>query len=89
MSDKPCPLCGREMAAIETYPGCGELHCIYCDLTISGNAWVHDNYCTNQGGVASLTSGSYFKVFDNPLIENNRAGGYGGALACSDRKSVV
>ena len=25
MTDKPCPLCGREMAAIETYPGRGEL----------------------------------------------------------------
>lgn len=37
MSDKPCPLCGREMTAIETYPGYGELYCGHCDLVIGGN----------------------------------------------------
>lgn len=37
MTDKPCPLCGREMTAIETYAGRGELHCGHCDLTIGGN----------------------------------------------------
>ena len=37
MSDKSCPLCGREMAAIETCAGRGELYCDQCDLTIGGN----------------------------------------------------
>ena len=37
MSEKPCPLCGREMTAIETYAGRGELYCGKCDLTIGGN----------------------------------------------------
>ena len=37
MSDKPCPLCGREMTAIESYAGRGELYCGHCDLTIGGN----------------------------------------------------
>ena len=37
MSDVPCPLCGREMTAIETYAGRGELYCGACDLTIGGN----------------------------------------------------
>lgn len=37
MSDKPCPLCGREMTAIETHAGYGELYCVHCDLTIGGN----------------------------------------------------
>ena len=37
MSDKPCPLCGREMTAIETHPGRGELYCGHCDLVIGGN----------------------------------------------------
>ena len=37
MSDKPCPLCGRELEAIETYPGRGELYCGHCDLVIGGN----------------------------------------------------
>jgi len=37
MSDKPCPICGREMAAIETYAGHGELYCGNCDLVIGGN----------------------------------------------------
>lgn len=32
-----CPLCGRNMTAIETYPGRGELYCGHCDLTIGGN----------------------------------------------------
>ena len=32
-----CPLCGREMTAIETYAGRGELYCGHCDLTIGGN----------------------------------------------------
>lgn len=32
-----CPLCGREMTAIETYPGRGELYCGNCDLVIGGN----------------------------------------------------
>lgn len=34
---EPCPLCGRNMTAIETYPGRGELYCGHCDLTIGGN----------------------------------------------------
>lgn len=34
---EPCPLCGRNMTAIETYPGRGELYCDHCDLTIGGN----------------------------------------------------
>lgn len=34
---EPCPLCGRNMTAIETYPGRGELYCGNCDLTIGGN----------------------------------------------------
>lgn len=34
---KPCPLCGRDMTAIETHPGRGELYCGHCDLTIGGN----------------------------------------------------
>lgn len=34
---EPCPLCGRDMTAIETYPGRGELYCGHCDLTIGGN----------------------------------------------------
>lgn len=37
MSDKPCPLCGREMTAIETHAGRGELYCVHCDLVIGGN----------------------------------------------------
>ena len=37
MNEITCPLCGREMTAIETYPGRGELYCVYCDLTIGGN----------------------------------------------------
>ena len=37
MREKPCPLCGREMTAIETYAGRGELYCGHCDLTIGGN----------------------------------------------------
>ena len=37
MSDKPCPLCGREMTAIETHAGRGELYCGHCDLVIGGN----------------------------------------------------
>ena len=37
MTNKPCPLCGREMTAIETYAGRGELYCGHCDLTIGGN----------------------------------------------------
>jgi len=37
MNDKPCPICGREMTAIETYAGRGELYCGHCDLTIGGN----------------------------------------------------
>ncbi len=37
MSDKPCPLCGREMTAIETHAGRGELYCGHCDLIIGGN----------------------------------------------------
>ena len=37
MSDISCPLCGREMTAIETYAGRGELYCGHCDLTIGGN----------------------------------------------------
>jgi len=37
MSDNSCPLCGREMTAIETCPGRGELYCNQCDLTIGGN----------------------------------------------------
>lgn len=35
--DRQCPLCGRRMTAIETYPGRGELYCGRCDLTIGGN----------------------------------------------------
>lgn len=34
---EPCPLCGRDMTVIETYPGRGELYCGRCDLTIGGN----------------------------------------------------
>ena len=34
---EPCPLCGRNMTEIETYPGRGELYCGHCDLTIGGN----------------------------------------------------
>lgn len=34
---EPCPLCGRNMTAIETYPGRGELYCGHCDLAIGGN----------------------------------------------------
>ena len=34
---EPCPLCGRDMTAIETHPGRGELYCGRCDLTIGGN----------------------------------------------------
>lgn len=34
---EPCPLCGRNMTAIEAYPGRGELYCGHCDLTIGGN----------------------------------------------------
>ena len=37
MTYKPCPLCGRDMTAIETYSGRGELYCGHCDLTIGGN----------------------------------------------------
>ena len=37
MSDKPCPLCGREMTAIETHARRGELYCVHCDLTIGAN----------------------------------------------------
>ena len=37
MSEMTCPLCGQEMAAIETYAGRGELYCDHCDLTIGGN----------------------------------------------------
>ena len=37
MSEITCPLCGRGMTVIETYPGRGELYCVYCDLTIGGN----------------------------------------------------
>lgn len=37
MNDKPCPLCGREMTAIDTYPGKVELYCGNCDLTIGSN----------------------------------------------------
>lgn len=37
MSEVVCPLCGREMTAIETYPGRGELYCGHCDLVIGGN----------------------------------------------------
>ena len=37
MSEMTCPLCGREMTAIETHPGRGELYCGHCDLTIGGN----------------------------------------------------
>lgn len=37
MSEMTCPLCGREMTAIETHAGRGELHCGHCDLTIGGN----------------------------------------------------
>lgn len=32
-----CPLCGRNMTAIETHPGRGELYCSHCDLSIGGN----------------------------------------------------
>ena len=32
-----CPLCGRNLTAIETYPGRGEVYCCHCDLTIGGN----------------------------------------------------
>ena len=34
---EPCPLCGRDMTAIETHPGRGELYCGHCDLTIGDN----------------------------------------------------
>lgn len=34
---EPCPLCDRNMTAIDTYPGRGELYCGHCDLTIGGN----------------------------------------------------
>lgn len=34
---EPCPLCGRDMTAIETHPGRGELYCGHCDLIIGGN----------------------------------------------------
>ena len=34
---EPCPLCGRNMTAVETHPGRGELYCGHCDLTIGGN----------------------------------------------------
>lgn len=34
---EPCPLCGRDMTAIETHSGRGELYCDHCDLTIGGN----------------------------------------------------
>lgn len=34
---EPCPLCGRDMIAIETHVGRGELYCGHCDLTIGGN----------------------------------------------------
>ena len=37
MSKLTCPLCGREMTAIETHAGRGELYCGHCDLTIGGN----------------------------------------------------
>ena len=37
MSEKTCPLCGRDMTAIETHAGRGELYCGHCDLTIGGN----------------------------------------------------
>ena len=37
MSDKPCPLCGRDMTAIEVHAGRGELYCVHCDLVIGGN----------------------------------------------------
>ena len=37
MNDKPCPLCLREMTAIETHAGRGELYCVHCDLVIGGN----------------------------------------------------
>lgn len=41
-----CPLCGREMTTIETYPGRGELYCGSCDLTIGGNrAMTPDELC--------------------------------------------
>lgn len=42
MSEMTCPLCGREMTAIEPYPGCGELYCVYCDLTIGDKAKTLD-----------------------------------------------
>ena len=32
-----CPLCGREMTAIKTYSGNGELYCVSCDLAICVN----------------------------------------------------
>jgi len=37
MSKPKCPLCGKDMDAIETHPGRGELHCAECDLVIGGN----------------------------------------------------
>lgn len=37
MKEITCPLCGRELEAIETHPGRGELYCGHCDLTIGGD----------------------------------------------------
>ena len=33
---KPCPFCGRNPTAIETYPGRGELYCGSCDVVMGG-----------------------------------------------------
>ena len=31
---KPCPWCGGQPTAIETYPGRGELYCGNCDVVM-------------------------------------------------------
>ena len=62
MSEMTCPLCGREMTAIETHAGRGELHCGHCDLTIGGNeaktpdelvALLEQRTCKDLGGIGA------------------------------------
>ena len=75
MSEITCPLCGREMTAIEAYPGYGELYCVYCDLTIGGNeaktpdelkALLEQRTCKNIGDGTFVCSecGAYVQITD-------------------------